>query len=75
MDLNNKKVAKNIIKLALCIRNASRSDLLLLSAMIQLKTSSDAVNDINFYSDTCDLKDKISSNPHICAVLGIKDKE
>ena len=71
MDLNNKKVAKNIIKLAMCIRKASRSDLLLLSAMIDVKTQ----NNGDFYNETLKLVDEISSNPHLCALLGIKDKE
>lgn len=71
MDFNNKKIAKNVIKLAVCIRKASRSDLLLLSAMIDVKT----LNNEDFYNETLKLVDEISANPHLCALLGIKVKD
>lgn len=74
MDLNNKKVAKNIIKLALCIKHANRNDLMLLGAMLYLKMDNDS-NSQDFYDNQDKLVAQIRDNPHICALLGIKDKD
>lgn len=71
MDLTSKKVQKNVIKLAFCVRKASKDDLILLSAMIQALHDKDE----NFFLECIDLRLKILDNPHLCALLGIKDNK
>lgn len=73
MIKDNKKAQKQIIKLALAIRNASDADLFLLGAFTQLKLESKDKcyqSSDKYQNLICDIED----NEHLLAILGIKSK-